>query len=206
MLQGFVDFLTGTIGAWGYLGILILMAIESSFIPFPSEVVLIPAGILVSQGDLSFLLVFITAIAGSLLGAFFNYYFALYFGRGFTNKILLKYGKVFLISEKSILKSEKYFNKHGEITIFVGRLIPAVRQLISLPAGFSKMNIFKFSLFTTLGAGIWSFILIYLGYFFGNNMALIDENSVTIAYWTLSCVVVLVSGYIIFQKMKHNNA
>lgn len=200
-----VDFLVSTIGGLGYIGIFLLMAIESSFVPFPSEVVLIPAGLAISKGTMSFLIVFLAALLGSLLGAFVNYYLALFLGRRAVNKLANKYGKLFLISKESVEKSDRYFEKNGEITTFIGRLIPVIRQLISLPAGFSKMNIGKFAFYTGLGAGIWSFILIMLGYLFGENLELVKANLrlATFIAVIASIPVIGIYIYIKFYSKRH---
>lgn len=191
-----------TISSLGYFGIFILMTIESSFIPFPSEAILIPAGILIAQNQMSLPIVFIAGVAGSLVGALINYTIALYVGRKIINKLINKYGKLFLIDEKKLKKSEDYFKKHGSITTFIGRLIPVIRQLISIPAGFSKMNLFKFSLYTSLGAGIWTAILIGIGIIIGNNQEVIEKNLTTITLITLlSCIIILI-GYVWFNKNK----
>jgi len=195
-----IETLVSTIGSLGYIGIFLLMGLESSFIPFPSEVILIPAGVLVSRGELSFVLVLIFAILGSLLGAFFNYYFAFYLGRNVINKLLIKYGRFLFITEKSLKSSEEFFATHGEITTFIGRLIPIIRQLISIPAGFSKMNLGKFAFYTFIGSAIWSLILIILGFLFGTNQALIEQNLrlVTLLLIEFSLVIILI--YIIIRK------
>jgi membrane protein DedA with SNARE-associated domain len=160
----------------GYFGIYIGMTIESSFFPFPSEIVLIPAGALIAQGKMTFWIVFVAGLLGSLTGALVNYFLAMYLGRTTIDLLVAKYKKILFLNHEKIKQSDDYFRKHGDITTFVGRFIPVIRQLISLPAGFSRMNLFKFCLFTSLGAGAWVAILIYIGYLCGNNATLIQEN------------------------------
>jgi len=207
MLSEFLNqafsFIINLVGSWGYAGIFILTAIESSFLPLPSELVLPPAGFLVSTGKMSGILVLIFAIFGNLTGALFNYFLALLLGRPLLEKLVHRYGKYVLVNEESFKKSEDYFKHHGSITTFLGRFIPGVRHLISLPAGFSKMNLFKFSLYTALGAGIWSAILIYLGYLFGNNQGLIKNNMTTITVWAIIGCVILTAGYILVKRRKY---
>ncbi|MBU0959080.1 MAG: DedA family protein [Nanoarchaeota archaeon] len=178
------------------------MTIESSFFPFPSEVILIPAGALVAQGKMSFTLVFIMAILGSLIGALINFATAFFLGRKTIDALTKKYGKFLFISKKSVKKSDVYFAKHGEITTFIGRLIPAVRQLISLPAGFSRMNLSKFIIFTSMGAGLWSLILICIGYVAGDNIDWISFNGgyLTLAIILLSLIIVII--YILLRKKR----
>lgn len=171
MLTSIIDFIVQTVGSLGYAGIFIMMFLESSFFPFPSEVVMIPAGYLAYKGEMNMYLVILFGILGSLAGSLFNYYLAVKFGRRF----LIKYGKYFFIKEETIVRMEVFFKNHGHISTFSGRLIPVVRQYISLPAGLAKMNIFVFSLYTLLGAGIWVVILALLGYFLGDNELLIKE-------------------------------
>lgn len=167
-----IDFIVQTVGSLGYLGIFLMMFLESSFFPFPSEVVMIPAGFLAYKGDMNIYICIFMGILGSIAGSLFNYYLAWKFGRAF----IIKYGKYFFFSEKSMSKMENYFKKHGEISTFLGRLIPAVRQYISLPAGLAKMNLIKFCLYTALGAGIWVSILSIFGYYIGVWFG-IDINS-----------------------------
>ena len=168
-LSSFIESILALISGLGYLGIFIGMTIESSFIPLPSELILIPAGALIARGEFSFLPVFFAAIFGSVLGALINYSLALFLGRKTVEIMIAKYGRFFFLTKKNLKKTDIYFKEHGEITTFIGRLLPLVRHLISLPAGFAKMKINKFVLFTALGAGIWSLVLISAGYFFGGE-------------------------------------
>jgi len=183
---------------WGYFGIFIMMAIESSFVPFPSEIVLIPAGYLASQGDMSLSMIMLSALGGSLLGAFTNYYLALTLGR----TLLEKYGKYFFIKEATLEKMDLFFLKHGAISTFTGRLIPGIRQLISIPAGLARMGLVKFTTYTALGAGIWAFILTMLGYFIGENQELINLYLKQITITILAILVMIAFVYYKIQNKK----
>lgn len=200
MLGDIVTFIVDSIGALGYGGIFLLMFIESSFFPFPSEVVMIPAGYLAFKGEMNLFMVIFMGLLGSIGGALFNYYFAIYIGRAF----LIKYGKYFLVKEEMIVKSEEFFKNHGHISTFTGRLIPGVRQLISLPAGVARMNLKTFIFYTGLGAGIWVTILALLGYFIGQNEDLIKEYLRLIIVATLVVLALLVWFYIRRYKKSKN--
>ena len=198
MIKEIAQTIVDLIFDWGYLGIFLLMTIESSFIPFPSEIVLIPAGYLVQQGEMNLGMILAAALGGSMLGAFINYFLAFMFGR----KILLKYGKYFFVSQSSMHKMDNYFLKHGAISTFIGRLIPGVRQLVSIPAGISRMNLALFSIYTALGAGIWAIILVMLGYMIGENQTLIDTYLKQIIIVVLISLVLLGLGYTYVKKKK----
>ncbi|WP_294956468.1 DedA family protein [Sulfurovum sp.] len=198
MLQEIAAFLVDKIGDMGYWGIFLLMFLESTFFPFPSEIIMIPAGYLAYKGDMNVYLVVIIGIAGSVGGALFNYYLAMHFGR----KFLLKYGKYVFVKEETLEKLEIFFRKHGEVSTFNGRLIPGIRQLISLPAGLAKMNIVKFSFYSALGAGIWVVVLVFLGYILGSNEALISKYLHTATLIALVSVVLITIFYMIRNKRK----
>ncbi len=182
----------------GYTGIFLLMAMESSVIPIPSEVVMPPAGYLVQQGKMDMLWVILSGTMGSLVGAYANYFAARYLGR----PLLLKYGKYVWITEEHFDKVEKYFNDHGEISTFIGRLLPVIRHLISLPAGLAGMNHLKFTAYTLLGAGIWVTVLTWIGYFIGANQELIMKYSHEAVIDVIAFSVVLVGIYVWLHKRK----
>jgi len=171
LIDGIVQFLLNAIGYGGYTGIFLLMFLESSFFPFPSEVVVPPAAYLAAKGSMDLALVVLSATFGSLFGGLFNYYISYKLGYPF----LEKYGKYVGLSKKSLNKVCTFFQNHGEISTFIGRLLPGIRQYISLPAGMAKMNIITFCLFTILGAGIWVGILSFIGYSVGNHPQLVKE-------------------------------
>ncbi|XPV68094.1 MAG: DedA family protein [Halarcobacter sp.] len=192
MLKEIIDFIVSTVGDLGYFGIFFMMFLESTFFPFPSEIVMVPAGFLAYKGEMNIFLAIFAGISGSLAGAVFNYLLARKFGRAF----LQRYGKYVLVKEQTLEKMEDFFAKHGHISTFSGRLIPAVRQYISLPAGLAKMNLWKFSLYTSLGAGIWVLILTLLGYFIGSNQNLIDEYLKIIIITILVFLAIFILFYI----------
>ena len=185
-----------------YLSITVLMTIESSFIPFPSEIVIPPAAYIASKPEskLNIFLVILFGTVGALLGAFINYGLALWLGRPIMYKFAdSKIGKIFLLSSEKIQKAELYFNNHGKISTFVGRLIPGIRQLISIPAGLARMNLVSFTLYTALGATIWNSILALLGYLAHGQADLINKYSHEIGY-----VVMLIIGIIgLFYLVKY---
>jgi len=205
MLNAITNFFMSIFGQLNYVNITILMAIESSFIPFPSEIVIPPAAFLASQGKLNVILVVLSGVLGSLLGAIFNYYFAYFLGRPVIYKFAnSKFGKMLLLSENSIKKSEEYFNKNGAVSTLIGRLIPGIRQLVSLPAGLAKMSIPSFLFFTFIGSLLWTSILAILGYFIGANKDLLIKYYKEISIALLILGTITLAIILIIKNKKKN--
>ncbi len=192
-----------------YLFVFIFMVIESSFIPFPSEVVVPPAAYLAMQkGDMNIFVVVLVATAGALVGAMINYVLALLIGRPIVYAFAdSRLGHACLIDRQKVEKAEKYFDEHGAASTFFGRLIPAVRQLISIPAGIAKMNIWMFMIFTSLGALVWNGVLAGLGWWLSRHVSL-DQLYESVekynSYLTIAGVVILVLCvlYILYNAFK----
>lgn len=197
-MEEIILWLVKVIGDMGYVGILLLMAMESSLFPVPSELVVPPAGYLASQGQMNIWLVIFFSTLGSLIGALFNYAIAYYLGRPW----ILRYGKYFLIPPEKFAKVESFFLKHGEISTFTGRLIIVVRHLISLPAGLSKMDLKRFTIFTLVGSFIWVSILAYIGYIVGNNMDLVKSYYKQAAIGLVVIMSIVLAVYIAWQKTR----
>jgi len=198
MLHEFIDWVLLTVSDWGYAGIFILMALESTVLPVPSELVLIPAGYLAYQGEMNTVLILLAATLGSLAGAGINYAFALLVERPF----LEHYGRWFFVRPPLLHKTDAFFARHGAISTFTGRLIPGIRHLISLPAGLARMNLLTFSVYTLLGACLWSAVLIAMGWFIGGNETLIQENLPLVTGAVIAFVVLTLAGYLLWQRRR----
>lgn len=154
-----------------YFTITLLMVIESSFIPFPSEVIVLPAAYKAASGELNIFLVVFFSTLGALIGALFNYYIALWIGRSAVYALAdTRVAKLFMIQPSSIKKAEDYFIRHGISSTFIGRLIPVIRQLISIPAGLARMPLKNFIIYTSAGAMVWNIILAVIGYYFPKEL------------------------------------
>lgn len=211
-LAGHLDALAAIAPTWGLVLVFVFMAVESSFIPFPSEVVMIPAGFLAARGELglapaaALVAAILVGILGSLLGAFVNYYLALWVGKPF----LLKYGKWFFVNPEPLNRACEVFNRYGAATTFVCRLIPVIRQLISIPAGISRMPLGSFALFTGLGAGIWSAILALVGFWLGRTagdityLELVQQGKAAAARnlpWVILGAVAFVACHLVLTRL-----
>jgi membrane protein DedA with SNARE-associated domain len=173
MEEFIVNLTGGALEHLNYFWIIFFMTIESSFIPFPSEVVMIPAAYMAAaEGEMNVPMIILCGTLGALFGALINYYLAYYLGRPIVYKFAnSRFGHMCLIDQEKVEKSEAFFYKHGVISTLIGRMIPAIRQLISIPAGLSKMNIWKFILYTCLGAGAWNAILVGIGLAFHTQVS-----------------------------------
>lgn len=204
-----IPFIAWCLEHLNYYVITLLMAIESSFIPFPSEVVIPPAAYMAAEtGEMNVFLIVLFSTLGACIGALINYYLAYFLGRpivyAFANS---RFGHMCLIDKEKVEKAERYFDEHGAIGTFIGRLVPAVRQLISIPAGLAKMKLSRFILYTTLGAGVWNCILAAIGYYL-QSVVPYDKLDAQVAAYSqeLKIVMILlglfVVGYLIYKGRK----
>lgn len=203
---GFIEWCLENLNYWT---ITLLMAIESSFIPFPSEVVVPPAAYkAAATGELNVWLVILSATLGALIGAFINYFLALWLGKPIVYKFAnSRLGHMCLLDEQKVIKAEQFFIRYGVAATLVGRLVPAVRQLISIPAGLAKMNIAKFALFTAIGAGAWNAVLATMGYLLEavvpeeQLIAIVTKYSHEIGYGIIA-VVAIALAFLIYKGVK----
>jgi membrane protein DedA with SNARE-associated domain len=193
MVEQFVNWVLRVCLDLGYPGIVALMAMESSILPVPSELVMPPAGYWAAKGEMNFFVALLCGVIGSIIGALANYYGAQLVGR----PLIQRYGKYVLLSEKNLERSERFFAQHGEISTLIGRLFPVIRHLISIPAGLHRMPLGKFILYTGIGAAIWCAILTWIGYFLGQHeSALRGEEIHRYATWALIALVPISLGAI----------
>jgi membrane protein DedA with SNARE-associated domain len=197
ILAAIGTFCISVISSLGYFGVFFLMCLESMIFPMPSELVMPFAGFLIASGEMKFLFVVLTATLGSIVGSLISYYLGRYGG----NRFVLKYGKYFLLNEEHLRNTERWFSKKGELTILIGRFIPVVRHVISIPAGIGKMDIKKFIIYTLLGAGIWNAFLAYVGFVLGNNWEIIKQYSDYIS-WAVLGVIIIIGVYFLWKEIK----
>jgi len=197
-LEAAVDWVVAMVRDWGYGGIVVMMTVESSIFPFPSEVAMIPAGMLAARGEMSAVAAVVCGVFGSLLGASLNYALAIWLGR----PILERIGRYFFLKQAQFDAAERYFSSHGEVTTLVGRLIPGIRQLISVPAGIARMPVARFGIYTALGSGLWSSVLVWVGYVAGNNEAIWRGLLREATLYVLGGACLLIALYIYLHRRK----
>ncbi len=191
MLESFVHWLLERFRDMGYPGIVILMALESSVLPVPSELVMPPAGYLAAKGEMNIVIAIACGVLGSVLGALANYGVASWLGRA----VIRRAGRYLLISEKALDRAERFFDRHGEISTLLGRMLPVVRHLISVPAGIARMSLPRFVLFTGLGAFLWCTILATIGYVLGQHEDVL--SNVDVQHYVSRALVYLIPALIL---------
>lgn len=203
MFDFFQSWVLSFVDSLNYFWIFVLMTIQSSFIPFPSEVVIPPAAFKAVSGELNFWLIIVFGLLGSGLGAVINYVLAYFLGRPVVYKLVEgRLGKMLFIKKKTLDKSERYFLKYGELATFICRLIPGVRQLISLVAGFARMKFWPFITYTLLGSGMWIFILALLGYYLGNEGSVTDSPIVLGGLIAVVFMAIFIVGVLIYRRRR----
>jgi membrane protein DedA with SNARE-associated domain len=203
MVSQFTAWLVDTIGRMGYTGLFLLMALESSVLPVPSELVMPPAGYLAAKGEMSLGLALLCGVAGSMVGAYANYWVASRLGRW----VFVRYGKWVLLTERSLERTERFFARHGEIATFVGRLFPVIRHLISIPAGLARMQLSRFFAYTAAGAGIWCAILLAIGWIIGRAGGSLNSDRVRdyahqALLYVAAATLILVVTYVVWHRRR----
>ena len=199
-MEAFAQWLVEFVHHYGYLGIFVMAFLESTFVPIPSEVTMVPAGYLVHQEQMNFLMVFFSSVTGALGGSLANYYIAYHYGRRF----LYAYGKYLFFDHGKMEKLDKFFAVHGEISTLTGRLIPGLRHVISFPAGLAHMDLKKFVMYTGVGGGLWMITLILVGYVIGGNKELVHHYMPYITGAALLAVVMMVVIYMRQHRSKNS--
>jgi len=174
MLEQFIDWLLNTLLDLGYPGIIALMALESTVVPIPAELVMPPAGYWVAKGQMNATVAILSGVVGSVLGSLVTYWVAHMLGR----PLIRRFGKYVLVTDKALERSERYFAAHGEISVLMGRMLPVVRHLISIPAGLARMSLPAFALYTSLGAFVWCSVLVAIGYVLGRSEGVLRHAEV----------------------------
>ena len=195
LAQWLVDF----VHKFGYLGIFVMAFLESTFVPIPSEVTMVPAGYLVHQGQMNAWIVLSSAISGAIGGSLANYYIAYHYGRRF----LYAYGKYLFFDHHKMEKLDKFFASHGEVSTLTGRLVPGLRHVISFPAGLAHMDIKKFTMYTGVGGGLWMATLVLVGYVIGGNKELVRHYMPYVTGVALVGVVAMIVLYISHHRRKN---
>lgn len=186
-----------------YGTITLLMAVESSFLPLPSEIVIPPAAWKAAQGELNFGLVIFFSTVGAIIGSLFNYFLALIIGRSLVHKFAdTRVARLLMIYPESIEKAEKFFIKHGRVGTFIGRLVPGIRHLISIPAGLARMNLKDFIFYTLIGAGIWHTILAALGYFLYTQKEILEKYYKEIS-WIFLVLGIIFTIYLFYKAFNY---
>jgi membrane protein DedA with SNARE-associated domain len=202
MIEIFVGEITKFISAVGYLGVFLLMTLESTVFPLPSELVMPFAGFLVARGTFSWWGVIIVSSLGGLVGSLISYLIG-YHGR---MPFIRKFGKYFLLDEEHLEQAEQWFHKHGGITIFIGRFIPGVRHVIAIPAGIGKMNLWKFSSYTLIGCALWNAFLIWTGYVLEKNWELVYNYTEYIDMFIVFVLIIAITYYAIYLVSSHHKS
>lgn len=197
-MEQLAEWLVNLIDIIGYPGVFIAMFLGNALVPIPVEVVMIPAGYLVQQGQLHLSLLLLFGIAGDVGGSLFGYYLAAHFGR----KVILAFGKYIFLNDTKMAMLEKFFADHGEISVLTGRLTPGLRHFMAFPAGLSHMHLKKFTVYTGVGGGIWMAVLIWIGYVIGGNKALVKHYLPYITGAAVCVVVVMIVFYIMHHQRR----